>query len=213
MSIDQTPEPKRKGKSQKATPTTTRRDVPAKRASKSISKFSLRSLLAEIEQPMNVIVRTEASYLEWDRGFRGSVELARKVSPMIPAVQTLLIAQGQIRDALRQPLDDATATNMLLMLLGSLGRRPGDGGENKLKAMLGAVADLGDPMAESFGLSTCNNKTNDDDDADATPDVMEYPVSPTVLAIAVKKLQHRQIFELQIAELKQACVEAYRDVR
>jgi hypothetical protein len=209
MPIDQPPESKPTKKT--ATPaTTTRRSVPAKRTSTELARqYSLATLLADISNPLELIRRAEPEYQEWAKGPRQVdpatvLEHERMAYCCLPHRWELEEAATVFAAALAKPLDDATALAMLSLLLKQLGKRAD--AKEKLKVMLGVVADLGDPLAEMFDLSDKETRAADKANASSYGPVR---MSPIVLGLAGKILLARQKFELKPAELRRACIEAF----
>jgi hypothetical protein len=216
-SIDQPPEKSKPITKKNTTPTTTiRRNVPAKRGTAVITRqYSLRNLLAEIAEPLALIERVGPHYTQWveSRFSRDRLALAQQLNQLMPSHDDLFSAAWTINEALNKRLDDDSAAVMLTMLLDAVGKRAptGEAAATKIKLMLGAIADIGDPIANRLGV-------NADDPPDPTrfwgnDNTMDRPVSPIVLALAVKKLIAHQIFELTTAEVRKACFEAFRSIR
>jgi hypothetical protein len=87
----------------------------------------------------------------------------------------------------------------------------GNSGENRMEAMLGVIADLGDPVAEQFTL--LGAEVDCFGHVETLGGGLEHPISPVVLALAIKQLFASQVFEPSPAEVRRACIKAYRQVR
>jgi hypothetical protein len=211
MSIEiNKPEPKPKRTRAKAPTTNQRRHVPVVREPKPLrTRYASDALLSDIAQPMALIHNVEPAYRAWNFGTH-TLATARKVNPLIPAWPMLLEAQQQVIAALRKPLDQPTAEMLLAMLIDAMPKgRSNDSVEIDLEVMLGVIADLGNPLAETF----IDDDPAQEDGDQVEPVRIDHPISPVVLAVAVKKLINKQIFKPQPAELRKACIKAYIDVR
>ena len=184
---------------------TTQQPVMVRDASPIRTRYSIRALLSEIAEPMALIQKVNPAHDKWSYGAR-RIELARKIEPMISDTGVLWEAGNKIVSALRAPLDQATAEMLLAMLLDGISKRAGDNAETKIEAMLGVVTDIGDPIADVFIEVREPGQSEE-------PFRPEHPISPTVLAIAVKQLIAQNIFDPQPAELRKACIKAYIKVR
>jgi hypothetical protein len=169
-------------------------------------------LLADIAEPLALIRKVAPARKQWDHGGR-CVELARKLNPVIPACSALYRAEAQIIAAMRKPLDEESLLLMVAMLVDATGRRSGDDAtENKLRLMIGEIADLGDPNAELIGLPRGDN-SDDDSERETLGGGLQFQISPMVLGIAVKTLISQQVYDLKPADLRRHCVNAFEQLR
>jgi hypothetical protein len=214
-STEQAPPPKAPAKKKATPPTTTsRRGGPPTRG-RGLRAFTLSALLAEISEPLALIRKIDPARKEWNYSAK-CVELARNLNPVIPACEVLHRAYMQILEAMRKPLDESSLLFMVAMLMDSIGKRSGDDAtENKLRLMIGEIADLGDPNAEMIGLPrTTNNNSCDDDTAlETLGGGLKFQVSPMVLGVAVKTLISQQVYDLKPSDLRRHCVNAFDQLR
>jgi hypothetical protein len=112
-----------------------------------------------------------------------NLSLAMKLDDAMPSYEVINLTCIWLSDALIRVLDPRLARSMVAVLLGSLGKRPGD-----------------DPELYIWGLTEAIG----DEDEVLTDDATR-PVTPCTLAYAVRKMIREQIFPPAPAELRAAC--------
>jgi hypothetical protein len=117
-----------------------------------------------------------------------NLSLATKLDDAMPGYEVINSTCIWLGDALNRVLDAPLARSMVAVLLGSLGKRPGD-----------------DPELYVWGLTEAIGDTDEVLTDDAT-----LPVSPCALAYAVRKMIREQIFPPVPAELLAACEQMSR---
>lgn len=169
------------------------------------SRYAMRTLLSEIAKPMALIEQVKPAWDRWMNQGR-SIALARTVNPLIPSIEILSVARDQLHRALTAPANQEIAEMLIAMMMDSItSQRPGDV-ETTIEAMIGVVADIGDPLANAF-------IDDRDPKQEQAPFVPTDPISPVVLAVAVKQIISRNIFRPQPSELRKACIAAFIRVR
>jgi hypothetical protein len=121
---------------------------------------------------------------------------ALKWAPRCPPFDILATAANAIRDALCEPLPDAATHVMIASLLAGSGTKPPENPAPYIAALVKAVDKASDPLAHAM---------------DWWPTIPRE-VSPAVLAHGIELLGSTNIFKIKPAEMRQACVESYREL-